>query len=163
PTLRCRSSTLCRTRLGVPKTHWLDAACVGASTPERLRGAGARPLAIRATGQHARQLCCMDRFGFPRTEAKATSTVGGLRTGDLAQAVVSPPSSKMGVYVGRLAVRASGSGNITMVQQGVVVQGISVWHCHPLLRSDGYGCDYTFGSSAGMGPHPRTQKQRRVE
>lgn len=127
-----------RTRRGLPKTHWLDAACVGASTPERLEVSGILPLLITAMGRHARQMCRMDRFGFPRTGAKATSTVGGLRTGDLVRAVVPAPSVKAGTYVGRLAVRANGSCNITTARQGVV-QGIHVRHCRPLHRNDGYG------------------------
>jgi len=127
-----------RTRQGLPKTHWLDAACVGASTPERLEVSGILPLLITAMGRHARQMCRMDRFGFPRTGAKATSTVGGLRTGDLVRAVVPAPSVKAGTYVGRLAVRANGSCNITTARQGVV-QGIHVRHCRPLHRNDGYG------------------------
>src|SRR5262249_7444588 len=119
-------------RLGVPKTHWLDAACVGASTSERLRMAGVRPLGITATSRHARQLCRRDRCDFPRTGPKATSTVGGLRTADLVRAVVPLPSGKAGTCVGRLAVRASGSGTITTERHGVVVQGIAVRHCHLL-------------------------------
>ncbi len=109
-----------RARRGLPKAHWLDAACVGASTPERLAVAGIRPLRITATGRHARQMCRMDRFGFPRTGAKATSVVGGLRTGDLVRAVVPAPSVKAGMYVGRLAGRASGMCNITTTQLGAV-------------------------------------------
>src|SRR5262249_32458801 len=146
-----------RTRLGLPKTHWLDAACVGASTPERLRVAGVRPLAIRAMGRHARQLCRMDRFGFPRTGPKVTSVVGGLRTGDLVRAVVPPPSVKAGVYMGRLAVRASGNGNSTTARHGVV-QGVAVRHCHLLHRSDGY----TYGSGSGaVAPSPQSHPAAR--
>ncbi len=126
-----------RTRRGLPKTHWLDAACVGASTPERLATDSILPVRITAVGRHARQLCRMDKYGFPRTGPKATSVVGGLRTGDLVRAVVPAPSVKAGTYVGRLAVRASGSCNITTARQGVV-QGVHVRHCRPLHRSDGY-------------------------
>src|SRR5215472_13633050 len=39
-----------RTRRGMPKTHWLDASCVGASTPEVLRLPARRPLADRGRG-----------------------------------------------------------------------------------------------------------------
>src|SRR5690348_16988481 len=126
-----------RTRRGLSKTHWLDAACVGASTPEHLATDSILPLHITAVGRHARQMCRMDRSGFPRTGPKATSVVGGLRTGDLVRAVVLAPSVKAGTYVGRLAVRASGSCNITTARQGVV-QGVHVRHCRPLHRSDGY-------------------------
>jgi 5-methylcytosine-specific restriction endonuclease McrA len=136
-----------RTQRNLPKTHWLDAACVGASTPEHLLVAGIRPLTITATGRHARQMRRMDRFGFPRTGPKATSTVGGLHTGDLVRAVVPAPSVKAGTYVGRLAVRASGMCNITTARHSVV-QGIHVRHCRPLQRSDGYGYGYGYGDGA---------------
>lgn len=35
-----------RTQRGLPKTHWLDAACVGRSTPNPLRVTGVQPLSI---------------------------------------------------------------------------------------------------------------------
>ena len=45
-----------RVRHGLPKAHWLDAVCVGASTPEMLKVEGVRPLAIIATGYGNRQM-----------------------------------------------------------------------------------------------------------
>src|SRR5215471_12992887 len=75
-----------RSTRGLPKTHWLDAACVGASTPTFLRVEGVVPLLIKATGRGSRQMCRVDRFGFPRTGPKATRSVLGIRTGDIARA-----------------------------------------------------------------------------
>lgn len=127
-----------RTRLGLPKAHWLDAACVGVSTPEQLvvKAGAEQPLQIRAQGRHSRQMCRPNAFGFPDKAPKATSVVGGMRTGDLVRAVVPPPSIKAGVHVGRLAVRASGSCNITT--RAGTVQGIHIRYCQPLHRADGY-------------------------
>src|SRR5262249_21716502 len=62
-----------RTVRALPKAHWLDAACVGASTPVRLRLGGCVPLLIRATGRHSRQLRLTNAHGFPRPTPKATS------------------------------------------------------------------------------------------
>jgi hypothetical protein len=90
----------------------------------------------------------MDRFGFPRTGPKATSVVVGMRTGDLVRAVVPPPSIKAGTYVGRLAVRATGSCTITTTSG--VVQGIHVRFCRPLQRGDGY----TYQKGAAALPPP---------
>ncbi len=53
-----------RTRLGLPKTHWLDAACVGKSTPDRLDVAVEKPLLVAAKGHGVRQRCRPDRYGF---------------------------------------------------------------------------------------------------
>jgi hypothetical protein len=125
-----------RAQRGLPKAHWVDAACVGASTPPVLRLAGVAPLAITATGRHSRQMCRTNAFGFPDKAPKATSVVGGFRTGDLVRAVVPATSQKVGVYVGRLAVRATGFCNIK-TRTGTV-QGIHVRYCRPLHRGDGY-------------------------
>jgi 5-methylcytosine-specific restriction endonuclease McrA len=125
-----------RTRRELPKTHWLDAACVGASTPPQLRMNGTVPLLITAMGRHCRQMCRTDAQGFPDKAPKATSVVGGVRTGDIVGAVVPASSVKAGVYVGRIAVRATGSCNITTAKG--TVQGVHVRYCRPLHRSDGY-------------------------
>lgn len=124
-----------RIRLGLPKTHWLDAASVGVSTPDELHIEGVHPLLIRATGHGSRQMCRMDRYGFPRTAPKAARVVKGFQTGDLIRVVVSH-GKKAGTYVGRVAVRATGSFNITTVNG--TVQGISYRFCRLLHRSDGY-------------------------
>jgi 5-methylcytosine-specific restriction endonuclease McrA len=124
-----------RTRLDLPKTHWLDAACVGATTPEHLRVAGVTPLLIAATGWGCRQMCLMDKPGFPRTRAKGPGRVRGFRTGDLVRAVVRT-GTKKGTYVGRVAVRATGSFNVT-TKTGTI-QGIPVRSCQAIHRQDGY-------------------------
>ncbi len=78
-----------RTLRGLPKTHWLDAACVGESTPATLWTSGTlHPLPIRATGHGSRQMCRMDKDGFPRTRAKQAKRVQGFQTGDIVRAVV---------------------------------------------------------------------------
>ena len=50
----------------IPKSHWLDAACVGASTPEVLRWEAVTPLAIKAMGHGKRQVVSTDKYGFPK-------------------------------------------------------------------------------------------------
>jgi len=124
-----------RTRLGLAKAHWHDAACVGASTPEYLDTRWVRPLLITATGHGSRQMCRMDRYGFPRTDPKGTRVVKGFKTGDMVRAVVTT-STKQGVYRGRVAVRASGWFNITTSTR--TIQGIHARFCRHLHRADGY-------------------------
>jgi hypothetical protein len=133
-----------RTLRKLAKTHWLDAACVGASTPSRLHCKGMQPLHITAMGRHSRQMCRTNAAGFPDKAAKATSVVGGFRTGDIVRAVVPASSSKAGVYVGRIAIRASGSCNLKTATG--TIQGIHYRYCRPLHRGDGYA--YTNGRSA---------------
>jgi 5-methylcytosine-specific restriction endonuclease McrA len=131
-----------RTRHGLPKTHWLDAACVGASTPATLSIASVIPLLITAMGRESRQMCRTDKYGFPRTSAKGHRRIYGFQTGDLVRVVV-PTGVKNGTYVGRVAVRATGSFNIRTAQG--LLQGISWRHCHAIQRADGY--TYTKGAA----------------
>jgi 5-methylcytosine-specific restriction endonuclease McrA len=139
-----------RTTRDLPKTHWLDAACVGASTPPQLRVKGTVPLLITAMGRHSRQMCRTNAFGFPDKAPKATSVVGGFRTGDIVRAVVAASSVKAGAYVGRIAVRATGSCNIATATG--TVQGVHVRYCRPLHRSDGYRYQDQNGEAA-LPPH----------
>jgi len=119
----------------LPKTHWLDAVCVGASTPEVLKVEGIRPLVITATGRGSRQMCRMDKYGFPRTAAKRHKRVHGFQTGDMVKAVV-PTGKKAGTYTGKVAVRAAGNFNIKTKSN--TIQGISHRYCQMLQRTDGY-------------------------
>jgi 5-methylcytosine-specific restriction endonuclease McrA len=136
-----------RAQRNLPKTHWLDAACVGASTSLTLNVATVVPLTIKATGRESRQMCRMDRYGFPRTSAKGARFVQGFQTGDLVRAVVTQ-GVKTGAYVGRVAVRASGSFNVTTAQG--TIQGISDRSCQVIHRADGYS--YRKGEAAIL-PH----------
>jgi len=124
-----------RRRHGLPKDHWIDAACVGASTPPWLHIGKIVPLVITATGHGSRQMCRMDKYGFPRTSAKGSKKVFGFQTGDMVRAVVTR-GSKVGTYVGKVAVRSSGSFNITTTTG--TVQGIGYTYCRMLHHADGY-------------------------
>ncbi len=124
-----------RIRQGYPKEHWIDAACVGASGERVYIDPRHRPLWIEATGRGSRQMCRMDKFGFPRTSAKAAKRVHGFQTGDLVKAVVRQ-GKKRGTYVGRVAVHTSGSFNVT-TEQGTV-QGIGYRSYRLIQHTDGY-------------------------
>ncbi len=124
-----------RTARKLPKTHWLDAACVGKSTPEKLQITGVQPLLITANGHGCRQMCRMNKYGFPRTGPKEAKFVKGFQTGDMVKALVTS-GSKVGTYVGRVAVRVTSSFNITTAKE--TVQGISFKYCQAVHRMDGY-------------------------
>lgn len=53
-----------RTRLELPKHHWVDAACVG--KVEKLNLLTQQPLRIKCTGWGTRQMCGTDKYGFVR-------------------------------------------------------------------------------------------------
>ena len=132
-----------RTMRNFPKAHWLDAACVGASTPESLGVAGCHPWLITATGSGCRQMCSMDKHGFPRTGPKQAKRVKGFQTGDLVRARV-PSGKYAGIHIGRVLVRATGSFDIRTAHGRV--QGINSRHCQPIHRNDGYS--YQIGGVA---------------
>jgi hypothetical protein len=120
----------------LPKTHWLDAACVGKSTPERLFQTHKQVLNVKAMGHGSRQMCRVNKHGFQRTNSKSTNKkVKGFQTGDIVKAVVIK-GKKIGTYVGRVAVRTSGSFNIKTKE--ATVQGISWKYCQLIHCLDGY-------------------------
>jgi hypothetical protein len=138
-----------RTTRALPKSHWMDAANVGKSTPAHLQIEGVIALLITATGHGRRQLCLMDASGFPRTRPKCAKKVKGYQTGDIVKAVVTK-GKNIGVYVGRVAVRATGSFNIT-TSTGTV-EGINHRFCQSLHHVDGYS--YQYRRRAAFPPAP---------
>lgn len=124
-----------RLQQNLEKSHWADAACVGASTPARLFIKDIKPLIIIATGHGSRQMTRVDRYGFPRTGSKQSKKSFGFKTGDIVRACV-PAGKHKGTHIGKVAVRASGSFNIT-TDKGVK-QGISYKYCKRIQASDGY-------------------------
>ncbi len=123
-----------RQRLGIPKGHALDAACVG--EVEAVSGWNRPVLAIKAAGRGSYQRTRLTRHGFPRGYLMRHKQVRGFQTGDHVQAVVGA-GKKAGTHTGRLAVRASGRFNIQT--PAGVIQGISHRHCTLTQRADGYG------------------------
>ncbi len=135
-----------RVTQGLPKAHWIDAACVGEATPATLQVQGIMPLQIKAQGHGCRQKCNVDDIGFPRSKPKGAKKVKGFQTGDLVRAVV-PTGTKQGSYVGRVSVRASGSFDICTKHERI--QGISHRFCTPIHRCDGY----TYHAGIGAKEH----------
>lgn len=100
-----------RMRLGIPKTHALDAACVG--SVDALHD-GKRPtLAIKATGRGSYPQTRLNAYGFPRGYLTRQKRIKGFQTGDLIKAEVTK-GKKIG-------------------------SGISYRYCQVLQRADGYG------------------------
>ena len=122
-----------RTRLNLPKTHWIDAACVG--EVDNLRLLTSKPLLITAKGWGNRQMCTPNKHGFPKSHRTRCKTFYGFQTGDMVKATL-PTGKFAGVHVGRVSVRATGVfelntplGKITPVRYK---------YCKALHRNDGY-------------------------
>jgi 5-methylcytosine-specific restriction endonuclease McrA len=126
-----------RSRLGILKTHALDAACVG--TVRDVRGSRAPTLRVKCTGRGSRCKTRLDKYGFPRARLTRQKTAFGFRTGDMVVANVACGKQR-GVHKGRVAIRLSGSFNIQAgIAGAATVQGISHKHCRIVQRADGYG------------------------
>ncbi len=130
-----------RTQQGLEKRHYLDAACVGDT--QKLEILTHQPLLIKCSGHGKRQVIHVDKFGFPRTnkseelvrKSALVKSVKGFKTGDLVRAVVTK-GKKIGSYLGKVAVRSSGSFNIKTVTE--TVQGINHKYCSIVQKKDGY-------------------------
>ena len=100
-----------RIQSGLPKDHWIDAACVGKEGENVGIHPNANILQIKATGRGSRQMCLPDKYGFPRTKAKAQKVVRGFKTGDFVKAII-PKGKYRGKHFGRIAIRSKGSFSI---------------------------------------------------
>ena len=123
-----------RTRQQLIKTHWIDAACVGKSTPT-LNIKGIKPLLITSSGHGNRQMCGTDKFGFPSRHRTNKQIHFGFQTGDIIKAVVTS-GKKVGEYVGRVLCRATGSFDIA--SKTGRISGISHKYCSAIHKKDGY-------------------------
>ncbi|MFR9675848.1 RNA-guided endonuclease IscB [Streptomyces sp. TR02-1] len=122
-----------RQRNSLPKTHTLDALCVG-----RLDRVTQHPNAVwevRATCRGTYQRTTPDRHGFPRLIRPRTKQQHGFFTGDLARATV-PRGKWKGTWAGRIMVRSNGRHSMptSLGRLDVLAR-----HLRLIQRADGYG------------------------
>ncbi len=126
---------------GLPKRHYLDTAMVS-DTP-KLEILTLQPLLIKWAGHRNRQVIHVDKFGFTRTnksgeivrKSAIIKQFKGFQTGDIVKAIVTK-GKKIGSYLGKVAIRSTGSFNIKTVTKPV--QGINYKYCSIVHRKDGY-------------------------
>jgi 5-methylcytosine-specific restriction endonuclease McrA len=70
-----------RTRLELPKSHWIDAACVG--NVETLVFLTTKALIVKSTGLGTRRLCRINKHGFPCSKPRQAYS-HAWNTGDIA-------------------------------------------------------------------------------
>ncbi|MBO0736877.1 MAG: hypothetical protein J2P48_09950 [Alphaproteobacteria bacterium] len=113
-----------RTRLGLLKTHTLDAVCAGSL--ETVLGWDVPVLQVGCAGRRACQRTRLTAHGFARGSPMRARRVRGVQTGDTVRAIASG-GKKAGVIIGRSAIRASGSFNAQTT--GGALQGICWQYC----------------------------------
>ena len=118
----------------IPKTHALDAACVGDAGIVTKWQKPTLSIKCSGRGQYARTK--LNAYGFPRGYCLRQKQVKGFATGDTVRAEVRK-GKKIGSYFGKVAIRETGSFNIA-AKQGVI-QGVSHQYCRVVQRADGYG------------------------
>ena len=129
-----------RTKQGLPKAHWLDAACVGKSTPV-LTNTELAPLFIKSYGRGSRQVWQTDSFGFPKRPKAKEKTKFGFRTGDFVKAIV-PKGKLHGTHIGRVTTRVK--PNFCVGE----ADGIHPRHITLLQRNNGYAYAYAKTTTA---------------
>lgn len=127
-----------RDSLGLPKEHYYDALSVG-EIPTKFNFFTDKILVVSAKGRGSRKMCKVDKYGFPKTAAKASKLVEGFQTGDIVKAVVSN-GLKAVEYLGRVAVRSTGRLNIKT--KSGLTKDIGYKYCRLIQRGDGYSYKY---------------------
>lgn len=142
-----------RSKRSLDKTHWLDAACVGASTPETLHTKNVKVLYIFAKGHGNRKRAKTDKHGFPETHKQGLKhhvyNDIAWQTGDIGKAII-PKGKNKGVHVGRITIRAKPSFKVSSAD-GVHPKYI----VKKLQCVDGY--DYSFTK-----PSPSKSNNKKV-
>jgi hypothetical protein len=113
----------------IPKTHALDAACVGIMSG--LRSWNGPTLIVKSTGRGLHQRTIPNAYGFSWAKRPQTKQIHGFATGDIVEANV-PKGKNAGRYSGRVSVRSIGIFKIG------ILDGINYRYCTILQRNDGY-------------------------
>lgn len=123
-----------RRRLGIPKTHWLDAACVG--EVNNLDVLTHKPLLIAAKGWGNRKMCVTDKYGFPKSHKARCKLYHGFQTGDIVRAVL-PKGKFAGTHIGRLTVRRTGVFDMRKADKRKL-SPVRHKYCTIIHQNDGY-------------------------
>jgi len=128
-----------RVKHNLPKEHWIDAACVGLGTPDNLDVGNIKPLCIKAVGHGSRQMCSVNKYGFPNSKPKSGKIFFGFQTHDIVKACIDK-GEKAGKYIGRIkSVRKTGSFTI---DGGIIDLNASFRKLQNLQHADGYSYNY---------------------
>jgi 5-methylcytosine-specific restriction endonuclease McrA len=133
-----------RRLLNLPKTHWLDATCVGEI--DNLVVKTNQPLLIKSTGWGSRQMCLTNKYGFPISHRPRKKIYFGCQTGDLVKANI-PKGKYAGQYISRVMIRSDGRFAIKSKVHGKQID-VNHQYCQIIHKRDGYS--YEFGEFAEL-------------
>lgn len=129
-----------RHKCNIEKAHWLDAACVGRSTPHTLTSRVSSVLEIKAKGKGNRQFCQTNKYGFPIKHRGKEKLSHGLMTGDIVAVNVTANLKTKGRYTSRVAGIMRGKPSFCLSK------GKNWWVNQQYLRkiqcADGYEYNY---------------------
>ena len=95
---------------------------------------------IKSVGHGTKQKVITDKNGFPNKYRPDSPFVHGFRTGDIVKAVITRKSKFKGTWIGRIAVRSTGSFAIKVGKRKVF--DINFKYCKTIQKMDGY--NYSF-------------------
>jgi 5-methylcytosine-specific restriction endonuclease McrA len=124
------------------KTHYYDACCVGVSTPKRLEITTQYTSIWTAVGRGTRQMCNVDKYGFPKSHRKNQKSYFEFQTGDLVKTDI-PKGKYVGKYAGRVAVRSTGYFDIKDRTGTRICQGVSYKYLKIIQRANGWQYEKT--------------------
>jgi 5-methylcytosine-specific restriction endonuclease McrA len=120
-----------RIRFELPKTHWIDAACVG--VVDAIKLVTTKILRVKATGFGGRQRCQTDKFGYPQKH-RPLRPILGFCTGDIVRADV-PKGKYKGTFTGQVCPMSHGYGEFVIDKKR---RSIKLEYLTPVHRKDGY-------------------------
>lgn len=125
----------------IPKTHALDAACVG--DIQGIKNWNIPHLGIKCIGRGSYARTRLDKYGFPRLYFPKEKRVFGFQSGDIVKAAIKTKDTFKTV-IGKIAVRTR--GYFALVYEKISFD-VKWCNCKIIQRADGYQYqrkDYSF-------------------
>jgi 5-methylcytosine-specific restriction endonuclease McrA len=127
-----------RTQQGYKKDHFCDAACIGETGGDVFIPKSMKPLIITAIGRGNRQMCQVDKYGFPRSAPKSLKQYQGFKSGDLVR-LDQPRGKYKGIHVGKCSIRKTGIFGIsTVINRAKKTIDSKYINFTQLQKTDGY-------------------------
>jgi 5-methylcytosine-specific restriction endonuclease McrA len=123
-----------RTRLKLPKNHWIDAACVG--KVESLKIMTSKILVAKTTGHGCRRMCRLNKFGFPCTAPKQIFT--HVSTGDFVKVTLHKDRKNIPSGIYNCRVKTPTMEGCEVVINGFRVGFSTMKDVFNIHRNDGY-------------------------